>query len=272
MMSKIKQLAPIVFAIAATSLSTNTFAVSDVNDQLDDGIDLYDDQRYKNSAETLQKLVVAREFRKLDATEKALAITYLMYSLMDQDKPVAAMRYADRLVDVAAAGFGRTSEQYVDALLTKAGAQYRSGKDRDAVRSVQKTITVLERMGDEYSSVLTDVQSIPRQIRQKTWDKENLLKDLSDFYTQCETIKEGDALTKVSRVMQKYALIGKDYKPSGREKRRFKETYIKKARERSEDRANRLIYIPDEDHLDDWCVVYPNAPNVDRAYLVPPKD
>ena len=254
------------------SFSSTVNAFGNVNDQLDDSIDLYDHQRFKDAATLLLDLVKAKEFRRLDATEKTLALDHLIFSLIDQGKARDAMHYTKPLLQNAKSAFGKHSEQYVDALLTKALVQYRAGKSSDAIRSAQEMASVLERLGDEYAADLSNARLIPGKIRKREWNKKFLPKDLSDFYTTCEAIQPGDKLPGVSRSMHEYMLVGRDFRPTGRLKKTFRNTYIKHAKENSTDRANRLVYIPDKDHLDHWCVVYPNGGEVDRAVTSPPED
>lgn len=257
---------------AALFLSSSALALGNANDQLDDGIDLYDNNRFENAATTLTALVKASEFRRLDATEKSLALTHLMYSLLDQDKAAEALRHSKALLQHAKNGFGKNSEQYVNALFTKTLTQYRAGKSTNAIRTAEQMAYILERLGDEYRSDLSNARLIPSQIRKKDWNKKDLPMDLSDFYTTCEAINPGDMMPEVSRSLHEYEQVGKDYHPKGRLKEKFKTTYIKHARESSSDRAKRMIYIPDEDHLEHWCVIYPDGGQVDRAVTSPPKD
>jgi len=259
-------------AIAVSTFITPAFAFNNANDQLDHGIDLYDNQRFENSSDALRALVYDRLFRRLDSLEKALALKHLTYGLMEQGEYREALLHTNSTLRVVKGDYGKQSIQYVDTLLTYAQVQYRMGNNREAIRSAEEMATILERLGSEYSSELDDARTIPSSIRRKSWDDKRLRKDLSDFYTQCETIESGEKLPAASRKMNEYLLVGRQYKPKLREKNKFRDTYIKKARENSSDRKNRLIFIPDEEHIDDWCVIYPDGVLVDRIALAPPED
>ena len=271
-MHSLKKATLLLALTSIAALPSTAFTYTDYNDQLDDGIDLYDDHRYENATEALQTLVDTKALRRLDSTEKSLALSHLAYSLMQQGKPKKALPSSKALLSHSKYAFGKESEEYVSALYLRARVLYRIGKSADAIRTVNEIASTLERMGPDYSEELNDAKSVPSQIRRKDWNKENLPKDLSDFYTKCESIHSGDKLPVATRTMHEYKLVGKDYKPARKLANKFKNTYIKRARENSKDRANRIIFIPDEKHLDDWCVIYPDGKLVDRAVIVPPED
>lgn len=247
-------------------------ATSNANELLDEGIELYDAQRFENAADVLSELINDRAFRRLDGLERELALRYLTYSLSNQDKTKESIKYTKKLLVNSKNEYGKHSENYVDVLLLIAKLQYRLGKERDAIKTVQEMESILERLGDGYHQELADTRGMASQIRKKEWNNERLPKDLSEFYTLCESIENGDKIPSTARLMNDYVLIGKDFKPPHKLSYVFKTTYVKQARENSTDRKNRLIFVPDIKHLDDWCVVYPDGTLVDRAFSVPPKD
>lgn len=256
----------------ALAANTQAMAYDNPNDTLDGSLELYDDNRFKNSSESLEKLVKSRSFRKLDSMEKSLALTYLIDSKLQQGKARSAMPYATTLLKVSKSGFGELSEEHVDAYYMKAKAQYFMGDERDSARSVESMVNLLDRMGSDYRKAVSNARRLASRVRSNEWKKEDLGKDLSDFYTHCESIEEGMKISVASSSMSDFLRVGSGYKPKGRVKRDFENTYIKHARENSSDRANRLIFIPDTDHLDHWCVVYPGQRGVvDRAVTSPPK-
>jgi hypothetical protein len=251
---------------------TPALAFNNANDQLDLGIELYDDHRFENAATTLRELVYDRQFRRLDGLEKELALRHLIFSLIEQGENREALKHSSTLLKRAKSDFGNRSIHYVNALLVQAHVQYRLGKTRDTIRNAEKMVAILERLGSDYRDELSDARSIPSQVRKREWDEKRRRTDLSEFYTQCEAIEKDAKLAAAVRSMHEYLLVGKDYRPKGREKTTFKNTYIKHARENSTDRANRIIFIPDKKHAEDWCVIYPDGSLVDRAVTVPPDD
>ncbi len=82
---------------ACLGLSFTVSAYTNVNDTLDDGIDLYDDDRYENASDLLLSLVEDRDFRKLDNHDKTLALSHLAYSLMEQGEPSIFLPLSDTL-------------------------------------------------------------------------------------------------------------------------------------------------------------------------------
>ncbi len=260
-----------IFFIALLT-SASVAAANNVNDQLDQGIELYDHQRFENAAATLRELVYDRQFRRLDGLEKVLALRHLVFSLVEQGENREALKHSASLIKSAKNDFGRQSIEHVNALLVQAHVQYRMGKSRNAIRNAEKMESILERLGSDYRDELSDARSIPGQIRKREWDDKRRRTDLSEFYTQCEAIENNTPLAASVRSMHEYLLVGKEYRPQGRERSTFKNTYIKHARENSTDRANRLIFIPDKKHREDWCVIYPDGTLVDRAVTVPPED
>jgi len=91
--------------------------------------------------------------------------------------------------------------------------------------------------------------------------------DLSDFYTACESITDEKYLARVDSIMHDYKQIGRDIKPDYKQSRYFKNTYLKDARESSADRKSRIIYVPDDEHMHDWCVIYPDKTEIDRVMI-----
>lgn len=258
--------------LASLIVSASTLAYYSPNDALDDGLDLYDDNRYRNASEKLETLVKSRDFRQLDAMEKSLALTYLIKGKIQQGNPRGAMLHAGNLIKLSKRQFGNASIEHADAHYWKAVAQYRMGNGRDAGRSVDSMAQIFERMGDDYRDNVANAWRLASRARSGEWDEDDLPKDLSDFYTSCEAINKGDNLPSATRTMSEFTWIGRDLKPKGSTKRWFERTYIKHARENAKDRANRFIFVPDEDHLDHWCVIYPGQKKlVDRAVTSPPE-
>jgi len=226
----------------------------------------------ENSATALRELVYDRQFRRLDHVEKSIALSHLIFALLEHGETREAMQHTNKLIQQVKSDFGRKSVEHVNALLIKAHTEYRSGMERNALRTVNDVESMLDRLGDGYKDERERARSILVEIRRSHWNAEGLRKDLSDFYTACEAIQSNDKLPAAARAMREYLLVGKQYKPKGRERSAFKNTYVKQVRENSTDRKNRLIFIPDEEHLDHWCVIYPDGNLGDRVAVVPRED
>jgi len=258
--------------IVLLSSCSTAFAYTNPNDALDDGIELYDDSRYKDAADTLNELVKSRNYRQLDYSEKALALTYLVESNMARGEPRAAKPYANDLVKITKKGFGEFSEEHADAYYTKAKLEYRLGNERDSARSVDTMASIYERMGDEYRNAVRDSRALASRVRAAEWDEDDLDMDMSEFYSTCESIGKGELVRRAMAMMSDYVAVGTDYRPTGRTKRWFENTRIKHARESATERATRIVFVPTKDHLDHWCAVYPNGTTVKKVVLSPPED
>ena len=122
-------------------------------------------------------------------------------------------------------------------------------------------------MGDDYRSEQQEVRHLMSNMRRIELKEGDLPLDLSEFYTDCESIDRAMPINKMHALMKDYQLVGTDYKPSYKQAQYFKNAYLKNARESSKDRRNRLIYIPDKEHQEDWCVIYPENRIVDRVIV-----
>lgn len=262
----------VTMVLVLSAVSAPLHAYGNPNDTLDESIDLYESNRFKNASDSLEKLVKSRVFRKLDSLEKSLALSYLIDSKLMQGKARAAMAHTGSLLKVSKSGFGELSEEYVDAHYIKAKVQYHMGDERDSSRTLETMVNILDRMGDDYRKSVQEARKLASRVKSNEWDQEELIKDLSEFYSECESIEDGVRMTIASGAMSEFLLVGSEYKPKGRIKRWYKNTYLKHARENMTDRANRIIYIPDTENLDHWCVVYPGERGlVDRAVTSSPE-
>lgn len=257
-------------ALLCTVFCMPTTATAQSNDPsalLDYGLDLFEDNRYKNAEEALQALERKSSFRRLDRSQQTLVYTHISYSMINRGKEKASLPYIDKALRTTKQEFGEQSLRYIDHLQTKAIALYWADDRRKAVRVAEKMSHLLERMGDDYRSEQRDVRHMISQMQKVELEEGDLPLDLSDFYTDCESIDRAMPLNKMRTLMNDYQLVGTDYKPGYKQAQYFKTAYLKHARESSKDRRNRLIYIPDTDHQDDWCVIYPQDRQVDRVIL-----
>ncbi len=234
---------------------------------LDYGLDLFDDDRYKNAEKALLELLGSTGFRRLDTSQRSLVYAHIAYSKINRGKERESLKYIDKALAETKREFGKRSMQYVGHLRTKALALYWADDRRKAVRVGESMLDILERMDGDYRDEQYRVRHMVADMRKINLEEGELPDDLSDFYTACESINSAQYLAKVDSIMNDYELIGRDFKPDYKQSRYFKNTYIKSARESSSDRRNRIIYIPDEDHLDDWCVIYPDDLLVDRVII-----
>lgn len=257
-----------VFLVAVFLLPTVSIAVStDPTVQLDYGLDLYDDQRYKNTETALINLVNSSSFRRLDNSQKALAYSHIAYSKLNRGKEKQSLPYIEKALVVTKREFGERSLPYVNHLRTKALAFYWSNNRRKAVRTGESILKIIERMDGDYRDEQAEIRYMIAQMRKVNLEEDEIPKDLSDFYTACESINSTRYLAKVDSIMHKYTLIGKDFKPDYKQSRFFKNTYLQHARESSTERRSRIIYVPDAEHLKDWCVVYPDKKFVSRVVI-----
>ena len=262
---------PSIFAqalLAAGLLFSSGFShASDPVATLDAGLDLYDSHRYENSEELLMKLVRDSSFRRLDYTQQALAYSHIAYSQINRGHEKDSLSFIDKALKVSKSEFGEKSLTYISHLKTKAVALYWADKSREARRVAEKMEYLLERMGDEYREEKQDVRQLISTIMKSNLVEEDLPYDMSEFYTACEKIEENSSLAMAGSIMYEYKLVGKDFKPDYKKASYFKNTHLMKVRESSADRRNRLIYIPSEDHMNDWCVVYRDGDKVKKAVV-----
>ena len=122
-------------------------------------------------------------------------------------------------------------------------------------------------MDGDYRDELYSIRHLVSNMRKVNLEEGELPVDLSDFYTACESIGGETYLARVDSIMSDYKQIGRDIKPDYKQAQYFKNTYLQHARESSRDRKTRIIYVPDADHLDDWCVVYPDNKHIDRVII-----
>lgn len=254
-------LALFVLALPVTTSAGNSTA------ELDYGLDLFDDNRYRNAETALLNLLLDSSFRRLDGSQRTLVYSHIAYSMLNRGKERASIPYIDKALTQTKREFGENSLPYIGHLRTKALAYYWSDDRRKAVRIGESIIDKLERMDGDYRDELYSIRQMVSNMRKVNLEEGELPMDLSDFYTACESIDDETYLARVDSIMSDYKQIGRDIKPDHKQARYFKNTYLKNARESSRDRKTRIIYVPDEDHLDDWCVVYPDSKRIDRVII-----
>lgn len=253
----------LVFSLPSTSHAES----KDPTALLDHGLDLFDDHRFQNAEEALLKLERMTTFRRLDRSQQTLVYSHISYSMINRGKERDSLPYIDKALRTTKLEFGERSLRYLDHLQTKAIALYWADQRRKAVRVGEDMLHILERMGEDYRSEQRDVRHLIANMRKVELEEGDLPLDLSDFYSDCESIDQAMPLSTMRALMNDYQLVGSDFKPNYKQAQYFKTAYLKNARESSTDRRNRLIYIPDEDHQDDWCVIYPQDRQVDRVIL-----
>jgi len=254
-------LAFMVFSLPVTVSAGNPTAA------LDYGLDLFDDNRYRNAEIALLSLLRDSSFRRLDGSQRTLVYSHIAYSMINRGKERASIQYIDKALAQTKREFGEKSLPYIGHLRTKALAYYWSDDRRKAVRIGESMIDTLERMDGDYRDELYRIRAMVSNMRKVNLEEGELPVDLSDFYTACESIENETYLARVDSIMSDYKQIGRDIKPDYKKARYFKNTYLKNARESSRDRKTRIIYVPDADHLDDWCVVYPDSKHIDRVII-----
>ena len=234
---------------------------------LDHGLDLYDDKRYENAETALMELLKSSAFRRLDSSQQALAYSHIAYSKINRGKEKESLMYIDKALAQTKREFGERSMRYIDHLKTKALALYWADQRHKAVRIGEKILTILERMDGDYRDEKRAFRYMISNMQKVNLEEGDLPVDLSDFYTDCESITSANYLAKVDSIMNDYQLIGRDFKPNNKQSQYFKNTYIKHARESSKDRRSRIIFVPDDQHLEDWCVIYPDKNMVGRVVI-----
>jgi len=260
-----------IACICIVSLNSQALASAPITDPvsaMDAGLDLFDDRRYLNAEEALLELTASSTFRRLDSAQQAIVFSHIAYSKMNRGKDYDSVRYIDEALKQSKREFGERSLNYLNHMETKAVALYWSNKQREATRVAREMESILDRMGrDDYAKEIANVQSMISKLSRVNQRELELPTDLSEFYTDCESIQPDTSLAKANGIMSDYLLVGEDYKPNYKLSQYFKNTHILKARESSSDRRNRIIYIFDEEHLEDWCVVYRNGKMVDRIAI-----
>ena len=246
---------------------TSYGAFTDSSERLEYGFDLFDDHRFKNAETALLELASSSAFRRLDYSQRSLAYAHIAYSKINRGKERESLAYIDKALALTEIEFGERSLLYLDHLETKAKALYWADKRRNAVRTGRTMLKILERMGEDYRDEHAQVRSFVSLMQKVELEEGELPVDLSDFYTDCESIEELDYLTKAHSRMNEHLLVGSDYKPSHKQAQYFKNTYLKNVRESSNDRRTRQIYVPDTQHLKDWCVIYPDGKRVGKTAI-----
>lgn len=262
------QLALAAIIILTCSLPVTVFGSSDnPTRSLDHGLDLFEDKRFQNAETALLKLLRSSSFRKLDTSQRALVYSHIAYSKINRGKDKESVPFLDKALAETKREFGERSIPYLSHLRTKAIAVYWSGDKRKAKRIVEKIYHLLNRMEGDYAEEKHNIKLMLADIRKVNLSRGKMPLDLSDFYTDCESIDGEKYLARVDSIMHKYRQVGRDLRPDRKQALYFKNTYIAHARESSTDRKRRIIYIPDDDHLDDWCVIYPDKSHIDRVII-----
>ena len=239
--------------------------VSDPTESLDKGLDQFEDHRYKNAENTLLELAGDSAFRRLDYSQRSLVYSHIAYSKINRGKELESIPYLDKALSVTRRESGERSMPYLDHMRSKSIALYWADKRRDAIRVGENMLGILERMGDDYRDEHAQVRRLITRMKKIDLEEGELPEDLSDFYTDCESIEKLDSLTRVNSIMNDYLLVGTDFTPGYKQASYFKNAYLKHARESSQDRRTRIIYVPDKQHLDFWCVIYPDGKRVGRT-------
>ncbi len=87
---------------------------------LDDGLDLFEDRRYKDAENTLLELMKHSSFRRLDTSQKALLYSHIAYSKINRGLNRDSLSYLDKALSATKREFGEKSLQYLETMRTKA--------------------------------------------------------------------------------------------------------------------------------------------------------
>ena len=79
-----------------------------------------------------------------------------------------------------------------------------------------------------------------------------------DFYTNCKKIKEGMSLSEVKTQMKSFIEVGKSWQTTD-ESQAWLMSATFNSSETKADHNSRIIFIPDNKNLADWCIVYPSG-------------
>jgi len=262
------QLVLAAFVIFLASLPMTSFAAGgDPTRSLDYGLDLFEDKRFLNAETELLKLLKSSSFRRLDTSQRSLVYSHIAYSKINRGKDKESIPYIEKALVETKREFGERSIAYLRHMRTKAIALYWTNNERKAKRVAERILDHLDRMEGDYRDEKHYIRQMLVEMRRVNLEREDLPLDLSDFYTDCESINSEKYLSRADSIMHDYQQVGRDLRPDRKQARYFKDTYITHARESSKDRKTRIIYVPDDEHQDDWCVIYPDKSQIDRVIV-----
>jgi hypothetical protein len=89
------------------------------------------------------------------------------------------------------------------------------------------------------------------------------------FYRTCKSLREGSTLAEARAHMKGYLEVGRSYTPpSSVPQVLFRAEIIGKS-EAPKEHDERILFIPDQSNVFDWCIVYPEKGRVRRVDISP---
>jgi len=89
------------------------------------------------------------------------------------------------------------------------------------------------------------------------------------FYRTCKSLREGSTLAEARAHMKGYLEVGRSYSPPSNVPQVLFQAEIIGKSEAPKEHDERILFIPDESNVFDWCIVYPENGKVRRVDISP---
>jgi len=259
----------VVVATFATSNVVASETEKSLNEYASDGYKLITAKRFSNAEIPLRKAVEHRDASRLSMQTKLQLTGLLESSLMYQNKYKEVHEVLSGKLDIMEASGMKPSFDYATSMLNVAESLFYMGQKRKAIETTQSSIAMMKSLPKVNTQVIAFAEANIAQYKANRVQAEPIYKDLSEFFTLCESISAGTPIRKVQQMFSNNLEVGRNYAPKGIMSEIFATAIPAGFNKDSFGNMQRTIFIPDANHASDWCIVYKEDDRVKLTIVAP---
>lgn len=252
---------PIIVALSSTLIPTQAGAnfrpppVADVNTLYEIGIGYLQQRRYRDAEPYLEQLINHPDFSRFQFQYAIQIRSGYETTLLHQGKNLQTKASLEDTLELIRAANKRDSFEQAYTLLNYGEVHFRIHENDEAVALTKQSIQVASGLGAQYGQFVQFAEGNVRQFTNEQWHSGKLPMDLSDFFSQCESLSAAQAFTFARDKMDAYLEVGKDYLAQGVMADIFQTAVVAGLARKMGSNQQRTVFIPNENLLSDWCVV-----------------
>ena len=233
------------------------------------GYQLLTAKRFSNAEVVLRQAVSHKDMQGLSNKSQLQLLGFLEASLMYQNKYPEMHKLLNKKFAVMDASGMKPSFDYATTMLNSAESLYYMGQKSEAIETTQASITMMRSLPKVNQQVIAFAESNIAQYQANQVEIKPLMKDLSQFFTQCENLTAGTPMSDVRQAFSNNLEVGRDYFPKGILTDVFATAIPAGVDKDALKNVERRVFIPDAAHASDWCIVYKDNNTVKTTIVAP---
>ncbi len=222
------------------------------------GANLFHAKRFADAEAVFERLYEQISEKEIDDLHRlSTLVNFLAQTKSFQGKNSEAIVLQHRRLEISQRIYGKSSPELGPVLSGLAEVYFRLGNRELAIANATAALAGLQRLGSEHENHVELVSENLTRYKDGHFDQDNLPEDLSEFYSQCESILAGDNEFAVDSKMGQFVELDVDFNPDGMWGALFSIAAKGRDGEARSGNNHRRIFLPsaDESMHSEVCVV-----------------